>query len=130
MLSRCLNPKDKSYARYGGRGISVCLEWRDTPLSFYSHVEGLPGYGEKDKSLDRIDNLDSYKPGNVKWSTRVEQARNTRFNKVISFNGKTQCLAAWAEEVGIGSSTIRGRLKKGWGIEEALTVKPHKGKRR
>lgn len=78
MIQRCYNPSKRGYENYGGRGITVCDLWRGSFLSFLSHV----GMRPSDLfSIDRINNEKGYEPGNVKWSTRLEQANNTRRNK-------------------------------------------------
>lgn len=78
MIQRCTNPNHASYKYYGGRGITVCKEWRNDYASFYNFVSQLEHYGEKGRSLDRINNDDGYYPGNVRWATAKEQANNKR----------------------------------------------------
>jgi hypothetical protein len=75
MVTRCHNPKATRYKNWGGRGISVCDEWRHDYEAFLSHVGRRPS---PTHSLDRIDNNRGYEPGNVRWATREQQARNTR----------------------------------------------------
>lgn len=77
MLKRCGNPNDREYLSYGGRGIRVCDGWYDYE-DYFAHVSVLPHYGEPGRSLDRIDNDGDYEPGNVRWATASEQARNRR----------------------------------------------------
>ena len=72
---RCTYPKASSYERYGGRGISMCAEWLNDFPAFFTHVGTKPSPKHQ---LDRIDNEKGYEPGNVKWSTPQEQARNRR----------------------------------------------------
>lgn len=122
MVKRCTNPKDKNYTSYGGRGIHVCGEWLHNFEAFYNHVTMLPNYGTKGYSLDRIDNNGNYEPGNVRWASSAQQNRNTRDNIVLTFDGKEQCLADWAEETGIQYMTLFYRLKRGWDTERALTT--------
>ena len=75
MIQRCENPKDKNYASYGGRGIAVCPEWRQSYARFLADVGPRPG---TDYSIDRINNNGDYDPTNVRWATRSEQQRNKR----------------------------------------------------
>lgn len=121
VIQRCTNPNSKSYADYGGRGITICNEWRFSFQAFHDHVCTLPHYGEPGYTLDRIDNSLGYTSGNVRWATRSEQNRNTRNNRHITYNGETKCLSEWAHTIGISSGTLGDRLRNGWSIERALT---------
>lgn len=82
MKFRCFNENAPNFNNYGGRGITVCDEWKDDFQSFYDYVSKLPHFGEDGYSLDRINNDGNYEPGNVKWSTRTEQNRNRRNVKI------------------------------------------------
>ena len=117
MMQRCGNPRAQSYAWYGGRGITICEAWHD-----FSAFERDMGPRPAGHSIDRINNSGNYEPGNCRWATRKQQQRNMRSNKLLTFNGKTQPLAAWAEEAGLTNETIRNRLRMGWEISHALTV--------
>ncbi len=75
ILARCTNPNAQAWANYGGRGITICDAWRGNFVAFFEHVGARPS---ADHSIDRIDNARGYEPGNVRWATRSEQARNTR----------------------------------------------------
>lgn len=122
MIDRCYSLRNKSYAYYGGRGIEVHGLWKVDFQAFYEHVSALPHFGDKGYTLDRINNNANYEPSNVRWSTHSQQMRNTNRNHLITHNGKTQCLQAWAIETGIHRYTIYSRLKAGWDIGRALTV--------
>jgi hypothetical protein len=122
MIQRCYNHKSPQYRHYGGRGIRVCDRWLEPNgrgfMNFLSDVGYRPSL---DFSLDRYPNRNgNYEPGNVRWATLTEQNRNKRTNIILTHNGKTQCLAAWAEELGIDYSTIHGRFRRGWDILRLL----------
>ena len=78
MKYRCFNNNSPQFKDWGGRGITVCEEWKDDFQTFYDYVSQLPHFREEGYSLDRINNDGNYEPGNVKWSTRTEQNRNRR----------------------------------------------------
>ena len=77
MMTRCYNPRCRSFKDYGGRGIAVCERWHDVRL-FVEDIERLIGPKPTERSLDRINNEGHYKPGNVRWATAVEQGNNRR----------------------------------------------------
>lgn len=120
MLFRCMNSNYTGYKNYGGRGIAVCSEWQDDFKAFYDYASQLPHCGEKGYSIDRINNDGNYEPGNVRWATRLEQNLNRRMSRTITFDGRTQSLTAWADEVGVTPRLLRYRLKAGWSLERVL----------
>jgi len=75
---RCTNPNDQAWKYYGGRGIQVCKEWVDDYLAFLTHIGRRPS---SQHTIDRIDNDGDYKPGNVRWATKIEQRYNQRQRK-------------------------------------------------
>ena len=122
MKSRCYNPSNKYYKYYGGRGISICDEWKNNFQVFYDWAIA-NGYSDN-LSIDRMDASGNYCPDNCRWATIKEQQSNKRNNRYITYNGKTQTIAQWAKEIGIKTSTLHARLNyQNWDIEKALTTK-------
>ena len=120
MKDRCLNPKSKYYRRYGGRGITVCEEWKKDSSSFFRWALS-NGYKEG-LSLDRINNDGNYEPGNCRWATRTQQMNNTRTNKYMTHDGVTMTMKQWSIELGIPYSVLKNRSKAGWSDEDMLTI--------
>lgn len=109
MRGRCLNKSNSAYPDYGGRGITICQRWNSFE-NFYADMGKCPD----GKTLDRRDNNGNYEPSNCRWATRKEQVRNRRISGKYSFNGKSQSLSAWAEEMNLPYWTIWTRYKNGW----------------
>lgn len=110
MHSRCHNPNTPRYSDYGGRGVGVCSEWGDF-LEFHKWAI-LNGYSDE-LSIDRIDNNKGYSPDNCRWVTMSEQLNNRRNTVLITFNGKTQTIQQWSEELSIPYHTLRKRCISG-----------------
>jgi hypothetical protein len=118
MRQRCQNPKNPSFAYYGGRGIVVCARWSSFGL-FLADVGRRPS---SNHSLDRIDTNGHYEPGNVRWATAKVQNRNKRSNSELTIAGETLTVAEWAERTGVDPSTLHKRIRAGW--EPELCVLP------
>lgn len=116
MLRRCRNDFDRSYANYGGRGISVCERW----LSFENFYADMGPRPSKQHSLDRVDNDGNYEPDNCRWTTRDVQGRNRRTSVVLTLAGEAMTVTEWAERLNLSRYTIFSRLRKGASAEEAL----------
>lgn len=123
MKQRCYNPNNNRYNDWGGRGITVCDEWLKNFKAFYDWA--IINDYQKGLTIDRIDNNGPYAPWNCKWSTLIEQARNTRKNIVVNYNGYDQVLSeVVANHAKVNYSTVWRRLHKGLSIKEAVeTVK-------
>lgn len=120
LIARCTNPNKRNYHRYGGRGITVCERWSSSFENFYNDMGPRPS---PDHSIDRFPNNDgNYEPGNCRWATREENARNKSNLHLLTHAGRTLCTAEWTEITGIPANTIRQRKALGWSDEEALTV--------
>jgi hypothetical protein len=126
MKQRCSNPNNAAYKNYGGRGIRVCDEWQEyAPFREWAfnngYVEGL--------LLDRKNNNGNYEPKNCRWVTRIEQNRNKRSNRLITYEGKTMCATEWASELGVPSRLLLDRLNLRWNAKDTLTTKTGEGGR-
>lgn len=133
MKSRCYYEKSEMFKHYGGRGITVCDEWKNSFISFYdwSIKNGYDENAERGQcTIDRIDVNGNYEPNNCRWATIKQQANNTRRNHFIEYNGKTQTVSQWANELGVEPDSIFNRLQKGFTEEEALTLKFNERRKR
>ena len=117
MMQRCYNPQTRSYKWYGGKGITVCDEWRN--FKGFKTWALTSGYKEG-LSIERIDNGKGYSPNNCKWIPLSEQAKNRKSNHYITINGKTKTLSDWARCLKIKKSTLCKRLIRGFSKEDAL----------
>lgn len=127
MKQRCNNPNFTYYSNYGDRGITVCDEWANDYAAFRSWAvsNGYDPDAQKGKcTIDRIDNSKGYSPDNCRWVGADVQANNTRANHLLEYEGEKKTLAQWARETNINAATINYRLRNGWPISEALTIKP------
>ena len=118
MKSRCYNRAVKHYHRYGGRGIVVCDEWKNSFKSFKDWSIN-NGYSEG-LSIDRIDNNGDYSPTNCRWVSFKIQANNRKSNKLLTYKGETHNLTEWAKIININPKTLFSRLYSGWSIERML----------
>ena len=111
MLARCSeNAEEKKYRCYAGRGITVCEEWKNSFATFFAYM-GLrpsPAY-----SLERIDNDQGYRPGNVRWATAKEQLANRRNTAFVVFDGERLPIARLAERTGMDMDLLRDRAARG-----------------
>jgi hypothetical protein len=117
IVRRCTNPKCHSWSRYGGRGITLCDEWRHDFEAFSRHVGPRPA----GMQIDRIDNNRGYEPGNVRWATPAENVRNRRVTRFVVYNGKQVALAWLAARFNLKNSTLRSRVDAGWDLALALS---------
>lgn len=116
MKTRCYNPESAGYPGYGGKGVTVCDEWRTSYSKFLADMGRKP---TPEHTVDRIDGSKGYSKENCRWANRSEQSRN-RAMCTISFDGKTQTIGDWAKEIGLTVKTIRERRKKGLPMEDVL----------
>lgn len=122
MKSRCFNINIEAFCNYGGRGITVCDQWKNDFKAFYDWAMS-NGYKE-DLTIDRIDVNGNYEPSNCRWATYKEQNNNRRTNFYIEYHGQKKTISDWARAYNIHPDTLRKRIKKyKWNVEEALNGK-------
>lgn len=104
MLFRCYNPNCEAYHNYGGRGIEVCDEWKDSYIAFrdWSFTHGY----DKTLTLDRINVDKGYSPDNCRWATTEVQGNNKQDTVYLTVFGVTKPLSIWAKETGINKNAI------------------------
>jgi len=117
IMDRCLNPNDKSWKDYGGRGIIVCQRWQESFENFYADMGNKP---TPKHSIERKNNDLGYDPSNCRWATVKEQNRNRRSNTRITHNGITLTLVEWEEKLGLNYNVLCQRLSAGWSVDRAL----------
>jgi hypothetical protein len=121
MMARCNDTSHPGYLDYGGRGISVCEGW----LS-YDGFRADMGDRPENTTLNRKNNDGPYDQSNCNWATNREQALNTSRNVWIDFDGRSQTIIEWAEELGMSPKTIWSRMNVlGWSVEQTLTQPVH-----
>lgn len=116
MKARVSNPQNKSYASYGGRGITLSPRWE----RFETFLEDMGPRPTPDHQIERKDNDGPYSPENCIWATRQRQANNTRRNRLLEIGGVYKTLAQWCRDYGIDRDRVRARLDKGWPLQDAL----------
>lgn len=115
MRERCNNPANLNYSSYGGRGIKVCRRW-DSFALFLVDMGPRPS----GMSIERKDNDRGYSPENCVWATMKTQAENRRNTVLLTHNGETRTLSAWAAAMGAHPSTLAKRLAAGMPLAQAI----------
>jgi hypothetical protein len=123
MVRRCHKAKSgKEFRMYRDNGISVHSDWLDFNV-FLHEVGPRPSPLH---SLDRYPNANgNYEPGNVRWATYKQQARNMRSNRLIEYSGQRLTLAEWSERTGINYNTLHSRLSSGWSADRMFSESVH-----
>ena len=118
MRRRCYDNTVINYEYYGGKGITVCDEWRTSYKVFEAwaiengYVEGL--------SIDRIDTRKNYCPENCRWVTRSENSRASALQ--LGEKRREKSVYILAREAGLSYYLVKKRLDKGMTLEEALAL--------
>ncbi len=117
IIQRCTNHRNKHFKNYGGRGINVCDEWKDSFEQFMADVGDPP---TDSHAIDRIDNNSGYRPGNVRWVIKKANQRNRRNTVFIQIEGVQVALSEVCENSGANTELVRSRLKRGWDLQTAI----------
>lgn len=120
MVSRCYNPSDKDFKNYGGRGIFICKEWSDIN-SFFLWAR-IMGYKDG-VTIERKDVNGCYSPENCCWIENERQALNTRKVRIYDYVGRKLAISEISKLCEISKHTIKGRLNRGWSVDEATSIK-------
>lgn len=127
MLQRCTNPKHTKWARYGGRGITVCLEWTESFERFRSDMGLRPS---STHWIERKDNNKGYSKENCCWLERRRQQHNRSNSHKITFKGQTKTVTDWAQSLNCSPITLFARLNlPGWTEADALTIPIKRGQK-
>ena len=117
MASRCNDSRNISYHNYGGRGISVCAEWKSDFMVFLADMGKRPSPKHQ---IDRKDVNGNYCAENCRWVTATVNGNNRRNNVRYTFEGESLTVSEWARQTGILRTTLWGRLNTGWELSRAL----------
>lgn len=117
MRERCENPNFSAFKDYGGRGVKVSARWQ----SYEAFVQDV-GYRPAGTTLDRIDCSGDYEPGNCRWATPKQQARNKRRTVYLEVNGERKSLSEWAEDRGFSHITFYKRYAAGWSDQDIVNT--------
>lgn len=117
MRTRCSNEKRDNFKYYGGRGITVCDRWLSSFENFFEDMGPAPS---KDHTVERNDGDKNYEPGNCRWATPKEQARNTSSSRFVEWDGVKMTVAELAETLGKDYDLILSRLSRGWPLQDAV----------
>ena len=128
MKTRCFNPNKDNYELYGGRGITVCDEWRNSFETFYEWAMQ-NGY-QAGLTIDRINPDGNYEPANCRWATPKWQSRNRRDTVFVEINGQMKSLSEWCEIKEVPYISAYQRYKKGFVGEEIFNFKRRNSKRK
>lgn len=122
MRKRCSDPNGKRYKNYGGRGISVCEEWKNNYLAFAKWAEE-NGY-EDGLTIDRINNDGNYEPSNCRWTDRITQANNRTTNVIMEYKGFKGTIADICREFSANYGLVIERMNRGRTLAESIETKP------
>lgn len=118
LKKRCALSSTGCFHRYGGRGIVVCDEWRNSFEAFFRDMGERP---TPNHSIDRIDNEKGYEPTNCRWATRRQQGNNKSTNVRLKHGGQEKTIIEWARFLGVPAPRLYKRREAGWSDSEIIT---------
>jgi hypothetical protein len=117
MMWRCHNEKHAAYENYGGRGIYVCSDWHNVEAFV---AWGMANGWRPGLQIDRINNDEGYTAANCRFVTPSDNQNNRRSNRFLVVVGQRYTVAQAARRFGLGKTTIKERLRRGWPDESAV----------
>ena len=126
LIDRCTRISRKDFARYGGRGVRVCVRWLESFPAFYADMGPRPS---SKHSVDRINTDGDYEPSNCRWATAKEQRLNQRRTQLYTYQGVTGTLSDLARHFNRNRCTLQSRVYQlGWPIERAMSEAVHRNR--
>ncbi len=124
VIQRCTNSKNPGYRNYGGRGITVCQEWRDSYEAFRDWALA-NGY-QDELTIERVDVNGNYEPSNCEWIPRLDQWKNLRKTVRLTAFGETKNIRDWAKDprCTVNVNSLYYRANQGWDAATAITIPP------
>jgi len=121
MKRRTDYPKNTNYKHYGGRGITVCDEWKKDFAAFRDWAKS-HGYDDS-LSIDRIDNNGSYEASNCRWVPWKKQCDNKRNTRLLTVGEETMSIVEWCIKTGLSYNLVYNRIRRGLSPARALELK-------
>lgn len=121
ILARCYSESASNWEWYGGKGITVCDQWRGE-TGFVNFLADMGERPSRKHELDRHpDKMGNYEPTNCRWVEHKTNCRNRTTNLLLTHNGLTMTLVEWAEKLRTSRDAIKSRLRRGLSVADALT---------
>jgi len=124
IIRRTEHSHRKEYKNYGGRGIKMCPEWRDSFVAFREWALA-NGYDEN-LTIERLDNNGDYCPENCCWADKLKQENNKVNTIMLTHNGRTLSISDWAREQGVPYARLKKRVRLGWTPDRVLDLITYK----
>lgn len=129
LVDRCTNPSAPGYSNYQNRG--VYWVWEESFLEFVSYVEAVLGPRPSAKhTIDRINNLWGYFPGNIRWADQQTQSRNRQTSNFYEYGGRWYSVREICDATGLNYNTVKSRLRSTWSVDDIMNTPVLRGKDR